>query len=140
MDLILKKDNSAFGMELHNERGAHVHVNASPEIGGEAKGFRPMELLAGSLSACSSIDVLNILYKQKLKPSFFEVHTIAKRRDGEVPAIFENIHLEFRVSDDIPEDKVARAIQLSVEKYCSVSKILAPTCQITTKIKIIPVL
>lgn len=59
-------------MELHNERGANVHLNASPEIGGEAKGFRPMELLAGSLSACSSIDVLNILYKQKLKPSFLK--------------------------------------------------------------------
>lgn len=135
MELKLKKTDGIFGMELENEIGSTIELNAVPKIGGELKGFRPMELLAGSLSACSSIDVLNILNKQKILPKKFEVDTKAIRKESETPAIFEHIHLIFKVSEEVPEEKFKRAIELSIEKYCSVSKILEPTCKITWEIK-----
>jgi putative redox protein len=92
-----------------------------------------MELLAGSLAGCSSIDILNILNKQKIRPHSFDVTINATRKD-EVPAIFERIHLEFFVSEEVPREKLVRAIELSMEKYCSVTKILEPTCIITYSI------
>lgn len=137
MKLKLKKTEGIFGMELENEIGSKVELNATPNIGGELKGFRPMELLAGSLSSCSSIDVLNILNKQKIQPKKFEVDTDAQRRENETPSTFEHIHLVFKVSDEVHEDKFKRAIELSIEKYCSVSKILEPTCEITWEVKIV---
>jgi putative redox protein len=133
MHLSLKRTSGIFGLTLKNSLGEEIQLNASPSIGGEEKDFRPMELVAGALAGCSSIDILNILNKQRLQPAVFEVEIEAQRRD-EIPATFEHIHLVFTVSDDVPQDKVERAIQLSMEKYCSVTKILEPTCKITTEL------
>jgi putative redox protein len=130
MELHLKKTGDIFDLELANSREHVVKINASPDIGGKDEGFRPMELVAGSLAGCSSIDILQILNKQKISPASFEVKVNATRKD-EVPAIFERIHLEFFVSEEVPRDKLLRAISLSMEKYCSVTKILEPTCIIT---------
>jgi putative redox protein len=94
-----------------------------------------MELLAGSLAGCSSIDVLNILQKQKLFPKAFEVKIKATRREDVIPATFETIHLIFQVSSEIPIFKVEKAASLSVEKYCSVSKILEPTCKVSWEVE-----
>lgn len=137
MKLHLKKTDGIFGMILNNETGAEVELNATPAIGGELKGFRPMELLAGSLPACSTIDVLNILNKQKIQPKIFEVETEATRRESETAATFEHIHLIFKCSDEVPREKVERAIKLSKDKYCSVSKILEPTCEISWELHMI---
>jgi putative redox protein len=135
MKLHLEKTDGLFGMQLQNEIGSTVELNATPAIGGELKGFRPMELLAGSLSACTTIDVLNILNKQKIQPKKLEVITEAKRRENQVPSTFESIHLIFKCSDEVPQEKLERAITLSKEKYCSVSKILEPTCTITWELQ-----
>lgn len=129
MKLSLSRTSGLFGLTLTNSLGEQIQLNAAPAIGGEEKDFRPMELVAGALAGCSSIDVLNILNKQRLNPNVFEVSIEAERRD-EIPATFKRIHLEFRVSNDVPQDKLERAIQLSMEKYCSVTKILEPTCDI----------
>lgn len=130
MELHLRKTGGIFDFELKNAREQVVKLNASPDIGGKDEGFRPMELVAGSLAGCSSIDVLHILNKQRIQPESFEVIINATRRD-EIPSIFSRIHLEFIVSDEVPRDKLIRAIELSMDKYCSVTKILEPTCIIT---------
>lgn len=130
MELELRKTGGIFDLALTNNRAEVVHLNASPDLGGKDEGYRPMELVAGSLAGCSSIDILNILNKQKIQPVSFEVKINASRRD-EIPAIFERIHLEFFVSAEVPRDRLLRAIELSMNKYCSVTKILEPTCIIT---------
>lgn len=135
MELFLAKTEGIFGMELKNDQGETVALNASPEIGGEPTGFRPMQLLAGSLAGCSSIDILNILKKQRLFPEKFEVNIKATRRENEVSATFATIHLVFQVSQEIDKEKVEKAAALSIEKYCSVSKILAPTCTISWEVQ-----
>ncbi len=135
MQLKLKKTSGIFGMELENERGLTIKMDANTDLGGENKGYRPMELLAGSLAGCSSIDVLHILNKQKIQPESFEVETIATRVENEIPAVFKSIKLIFATSAEVPLEKLARAAALSVEKYCSVSKMLAPTCDISFEVK-----
>lgn len=135
MELKLKKTAGLFGMELENERGLTIKLDASTDLGGNNDGYRPMELLAGSLAGCSSIDVLHILNKQKIQPKTFEVTTIATRVENQIPAVFKSIKLIFSTSSEVPLEKLERAAALSVEKYCSVSKMLAPTCEISYEIK-----
>jgi putative redox protein len=135
MELLLQRKQGDFGFEVHNRTGNSIRFDASDDIGGQGFGVRPMEALASSLAACASIDVLLILKKQKKEPKNFEVKIEAIRKNG-VPSIFESIHLEFLV-ESTEKEKLNRAIELSLEKYCSVAKILAPTCTITFSLELI---
>ena len=123
-------------MEASNETGNAIQMDGSPKIGGQNLGARPMEVLLMSLAGCSSIDVLSILKKMKQDVTGYDVEVTAERRD-EVPSIFTKIHIKFIVKgNDLDEAKVNRAAQLSAEKYCSVSKILEPTAEITWNVEI----
>lgn len=131
MNLALKLAESPFVLELQNEDGLITTLDASPSIGGKQKGLRPMELLAGSLAGCMSIDILLILQKQRLNVTHYQVKLEAHRKDA-VPSPFETIHLIFEVNTEVPLDKLENAIKLSHEKYCSVSASLDHSIQITT--------
>ena len=119
MKLHVKRIESPFVFEVSNEKGAKVIIDASPEIGGKNKGLTPMQLLAGSLAGCMSIDVISILNKQKIEPSYFAIEIQATKKEGQ-PSPFENIKLIFKVNKEVPHDKLEKAIILSKEKYCSV--------------------
>ena len=71
-------------------------MDASESIGGENLGMRPMEVLASSLAGCSSIDILNILYKQKQNVEDYSVELEGKRSD-ELPGVFTDIHLKIKL-------------------------------------------
>lgn len=135
MQLIMKRVNKAFHFQTENESGQTLDMDASPEIGGENAGLRPMQVLASSLAGCSSIDILNILYKQKQEVEDFTVNIEAKRADG-IPAIFTNIHLKIYIKGEVDLAKAERAAQLSFEKYCSVSKMLEGNCEITYEVSV----
>ncbi len=91
----------------------------------------PMEMILLGLIGCAGIDVKFILGKSKKTINKLEISAKAKRRD-EHPRIFTDIHLHFIVAaDDVDEKAVARAVQLSAEKYCSVSAMLSNTVNIT---------
>ena len=134
MELLLQRKQGQFGFEVLNETNNSIRFDAAKEIGGEGFGVRPMEALASSLAACASIDVLLILKKQKIEPKNFEVKIEAKRKSG-IPAVFESIQLAFLV-ESTESEKVNRAIQLSLDKYCSVAKILEPTCVIAHSLEL----
>ena len=119
MKLHVKRIESPFVFEVSNEKGAKVIIDASPEIGGKNKGLTPMQLLAGSLAGCMSIDVISILNKQKIEPNYFAIEIQATKKEGQ-PSPFENIKLIFIVNKEVPHDKLEKAIILSKEKYCSV--------------------
>jgi len=119
MKLHVKRIESPFVFEVSNEKGAKVIIDASPEIGGKNKGLTPMQHLAGSLAGCMSIDVISILNKQKIEPSYFAIEIQATKKEGQ-PSPFENIKLIFKVNKEVPHDKLEKAIILSKEKYCSV--------------------
>ncbi len=133
MEINLKRINDVCLLEASNEHNNTVIMDGSPDIGGQNMGMRPMQLLLTSLAGCSSMDVLSILQKKRQEISDFQVKITGEREKDVVPALFRKIHLHFMVSGpDISPEKVARAIQLSLEKYCSVAKTLEPTAQITS--------
>ena len=104
--------------------GHAVVIDGAPEGGGRNMGMRPMELVALGVASCSSYDVVTILRKARQKISRCEARISAERADS-VPAVFESIHLHFRIAgENLSEAQVARAIELSAEKYCSASIML----------------
>lgn len=101
-----------------------VHIDGSPEIGGEGLGSRPMELVLMALASCSSLDLVSILKKQKQEIVSFSVSVEAQRRET-IPHIFTSIHMIFSLSGQIDLAKAQKAAELAVKKYCSVHDMLA---------------
>ena len=120
-----------FKIDVISPRNDKFTIDASKDIGGGEDGFRPMELILAGLAGCSSFDVIHILKKGRANIEAFDVKVTAKRRD-EIPKVFTDIHVHFAVKGDFSEDKLKRAIDLSVEKYCSVSAMLEKAANITT--------
>lgn len=105
--------------------GHAIIVDGPPEKGGRNTGPRPMELLLMGLGSCSSFDVIGILQKSRQNVTDCHVEITSERADA-VPAIFTKIHLHFVVSGhNVKEVQVKRAVELSAEKYCSASIMLA---------------
>jgi putative redox protein len=100
------------------------------------KAIRPMELLLMGLASCSSVDIVKIVKKQKQTILDYRVEVNGKRHESLEPSLFEIITLKFILEGDISPLKVERAVNLSIEKYCSVAKILEETAQINYKIEL----
>ncbi len=136
MKLELNRREKPYVFELENENGTICKIDSSKDIGGKEKGLTPMELLAGALAACISIDILMILNKQSIELDNYSVSVDAKKKNS-VPSPFEEIHLVFTMNREIDLNKVQRAIQLSIDKYCSVKESLNPEIIITSEINVI---
>jgi putative redox protein len=130
MEINLVRKNDKYNFEAQNPAGEIVNLDAKPEIGGEGKGFRPMEMLLVGLGGCSGIDVVNVLKKQKEPLDDIKINIKAERREDEIPAIFKGINIHFDLYGSLNPDKVERALALTFEKYCSVSKILEQSATI----------
>ena len=108
----------------HSGRGHRVDMDGAPDHGGRDLGFRPMELMLAGLGGCSAFDVVKILEKGRQAIDDCRVEISAERADR-VPAVFTSIHLHYKVvGDNLKAALVARAVSLSVEKYCSASMML----------------
>ena len=136
MKIELNRIEEPYVFQLKNETGAICTFDANAALGGKNKGLTPMQLLAGSLAGCMSIDIVLILQKQKINPKVYQIEIDAKRKEGP-PSPFEAIHLIFHIDNSVPLDKLERAILLSKEKYCSVSLSLNPAIKISHEIKIV---
>lgn len=132
MQINIKRVNQAVHLEARNEEGNLVAIDGSPAIGGEGLGMRPMQLVLVALGTCSSMDVLSILKKQKQTPVSFEVEVTGEREEGQVPSVFTDIHVKFKITGPLDPNKIERAIELSIETYCSVSRMLEKTAKITS--------
>ncbi len=136
MKVTIKRLNQNYHLLATNEDGNEVQMDSSPDIGGEGKGIRPMQMLLAAVGGCSSIDVILILKKQKQEIENFEVEVEGDKVKVEDHSVFKNIILHFKIDGNVEREKAERAIQLSMEKYCSVSKILQPTANIAHKLTI----
>lgn len=134
MKISIKRINNDFKMEALNQEGDKLMMDASEEIGGQNCGFRPMQLLLAAVGGCSAIDIINILKKQKQIIEHFDVEVEGEREKIEDYSLFKTICLHFKVKGNVDYDRVEKAIQLSLNKYCSVSKTLEPTATITYKL------
>lgn len=133
----LERLDDAFNLRATNEQGNSVETDAAPAIGGGGKGMRPMEMLLSSLGACSSIDVIDILRKMRQPLNDIKVTLNGEREKDKTPSLFTDIHISFNLYGDLDVDKAQRAVDMSMEKYCSVAKILEKTAKITWETNIL---
>ena len=104
--------------------GHELTMDGPPEAGGLNAGARPMELMLMGLGGCAAFDVVHILRKGRAAVSRCEARVTAQRAESD-PKVFTDIHLHFTVAGEhLTARKVARAIELSAEKYCSASILL----------------
>ncbi|QMU61701.1 MAG: OsmC family protein [Gammaproteobacteria bacterium] len=111
--------------------GHTLTMDGPPEHGGQNIAARPMEMILVGLGGCSAFDVVEILEKSRQIVNDCQIEIDAERAD-EIPAVFTKIHMHFIIAgDELNEKHVKRAVELSVDKYCSVVKMMRPNVNIT---------
>lgn len=113
-----------FGFEAKDENGHSVRMDSSPESGGENFGVRPMQMLLMGLAGCSGIDVISILKKQRQQVVDYKMLVKGDREAGKEPSLWKDVDIEFHIYGPVDQDKAERAVELSVNKYCSVAATL----------------
>jgi putative redox protein len=130
MKVALERINQDYLFKVTNSNGHSVFLDNKSKKEGEVAGISPMELLLMGLAGCSSIDVVAILNKQKLNPTSLKMEVEGERNETEIPSLFNKINVKVIVDGKISPEKIRRAVQLSFDKYCSVSKTLEHTAEI----------
>lgn len=97
----------------------------------------PMELLLVALGACTASDVVTILEKKRQELESLEV-ICSGERAPEPPKVWSKLHILFRLRGKLEDSAVKQAIQLSEEKYCSVSATLKKSAELTWRYEILP--
>ena len=111
--------------EAESGSGHTVVIDGPRDHGGKNQGVRPMELMLLGVDGCASFDVIHILKKSRQNVTDCVTQVEAERVDA-VPAVFKSIHLHFVVTGTkLKENQVKRAVELSAEKYCSASIMMA---------------
>ncbi len=117
--------------------GHSFQMDGPPDYGGQDLGSRPMEVMLMGMGGCASFDVVHILRKRRLVVADCVTEIEAERADID-PKVFVKIHLHFKVSGEgLTEKAVGKAVELSAEKYCSASIMLAKTADVTHSFEII---
>lgn len=124
MRIELKQLDDAFHFEAISETGNIALMDAGENIGGSNKGVRPMQMLLMGLGGCSAIDIVMILKKQRQVISDFQITIDGEREEDKEPSLWKTIQIHFKLKGEIDKEKAERAVQLSMDKYCSVSKTL----------------
>lgn len=137
MKVTLQRLDDAFRFEAKNEQGNSLIFDVGPELGGKGKGVRPMQSLLMALGGCSAIDIIIILKKQKQEIIDFRIEIDGEREKGVEPSLWQDVHVIYHIDGKVDGEKAKRAVQLSMEKYCSVSKTLEIAgAKITSEIRI----
>lgn len=137
MKITIRKLQENQHFEAQNEQGGTIRIDGKSEIGGIEGGLSPMQLLLAGIGGCSAIDVVSILEKQRQDLRDLSVEVNGDKQKKETYSEFDSIHLHFTFSGNLDKQKVKRAIDLSLGKYCSVSKALEKTSRIDYSFKIV---
>ncbi|WP_371323298.1 OsmC family protein [Dechloromonas sp. ZY10] len=139
MECTVRWMGSDAGMSFVAETGSGhmLAMDGAPEAGGRNLAPRPMEMLLAGTGGCSAFDVVLILKKGRHQVTGCDVSLKAERADSD-PKVFTRIHLHYRVKGrQLKAEAVARAIELSKDKYCSASIMLGETAAISYDFEII---
>lgn len=119
--------------ESNNPSGHNLRIDAGPENGGEGSGLRPKALMLSGLAGCSGLDVASLIKKMKLEVDDFTIETIANLTD-EHPKYYDSVVIEYHFyGSNLKEDKLQKAVDLSVEKYCGVMEMFRRFAQLEIK-------
>jgi putative redox protein len=127
-------DNMSFETEVD---GHTFTIDAKPEVGGMDRGPRPKPLMLAALGGCTAMDVISILKKMRV-----EIKSLNVIVEGELtedhPKRFQKMHVIYEVEgEDLPLDKIKKAVSLSEEKYCGVSAVYRKAIELTSEIRLI---
>ncbi|TMH11323.1 MAG: OsmC family protein [Betaproteobacteria bacterium] len=129
---------SGMGFVAETGSGHVLMMDGAPDGGGRNLAPRPMETVLAGTAGCTAYDVVLILKRGRHDVSGCQVKVTSERASAD-PKVFTRIHMHFTVSGKALSDAaVARAIQMSHEKYCSASIMLAKTADITTSFDVVP--
>jgi len=120
----LERVHGDYGFRGRDAAGHEILFDSSAEHGGDNFGIRPMQSLLFALGACSGIDIVSILKKQKQDFSSFKIRIEGQREDARPVSLWKTIDIVFEFSGEVDEEKAKKACALSVEKYCSVAETL----------------
>jgi putative redox protein len=131
MTITINKLDEKQHFEASNETGGKIRLDGSNSIGDLEGGLSPMQLLLAGIGGCSAIDIIGILEKQRQNLEDLEILVDGDRQDVDTYSEYKTIHLQFNFKGDLDPKKVERAIDLSIDKYCSVSKALEKGSEIS---------
>ncbi|AWL08991.1 OsmC family protein [Aquirufa nivalisilvae] len=133
MEVVLNRVDQDFHFEARGSSAVPVHIDAAEGIGGHNAGARPMELLLMGLGGCTAIDVILILKKQRQVVDDFQIRVSGTREkiEGTEKTPFRTINIQFELKGEIDGGKALKAIQMSMDKYCSATAQLEPSSVIT---------
>lgn len=114
-----------------------VPMDTTADFGGSGSATKPLELLLIGLGGCTGMDVVSLLRKMRVGFSGVTMNITAERGE-EHPNVYTQIAIEYVITGTgVDEDKVKQAIDLSQEKYCSVSAMLRKSCPVTWTYRIV---
>ena len=132
--IVTWQSNMAFEASIN---GHQIIMDTDSSGGGQNLGPRPKILLLAGLGGCTGMDVVSMLAKMKIVPEKFWMEISAEITD-EHPKVFNQIKLVYCfIGNDLPMDKLEKAVNLSNEKYCGVSAMLSKTAHMQIEIKIV---
>ena len=133
MEVVLNRLDQDFHFEAKGSSPIPVHIDAAEGIGGHNAGARPMELLLMGLGGCTAIDVILILKKQRQVVEDFQIRVSGDREkiEGTEKTPFRQLNIQFELKGQIDGNKAFKAIQMSMDKYCSATAQLEPSSTIT---------
>ena len=139
MQVELIRIDDAFHFEAQGMSGVPVQIDAAEDIGGHNAGSRPMELLLMGLGGCTAIDVLLIMKKQRQIVEDLQISVSGEREkvEGTQMTPFRKINIHFKFKGNIQEDKAQKAIEMSMEKYCSATAQFSSSAEITSSFEVL---
>ncbi|MGB4960818.1 MAG: OsmC family protein [Saprospiraceae bacterium] len=130
MKIFLESTHGDLNFKGTNERGQTMQFSGNKEA------VSPMESVLMAAAACSSIDVETLLKKMRQDVVSIRVEVEGTRVDA-VPAVFSKIHLHYIIKGDVKIDKAKKAVDMSIEQYCSVSLMLAKAVEVTHSYEVV---
>ena len=126
------KENMQF--ETDNPSGHKVLIDTSEENGGNNSGLGPKAMMLSALAGCSGLDVVSLLKKMRVDIDDFKMITTGELTE-EHPKYYHSVTLEYHFyGTDLKEDKITKAVDLSVEKYCGVMEMFRKFADVKTSI------
>jgi len=130
MKMLLKSTGSEHDYMGYNEKGHGIRIN------GDGEGVSPMQTVLLAIAACSAVDVEIFLKKMRQNLVKLEVEIEGKRREEPIPKVFTDIHVHYILYGNLKEKSVKKAVDMAIEKYCSVSLMLQKSVHFTHDFRI----
>ena len=112
----------------------NLMIDAAEEVGGQGKGLRPKALMLTSLAGCTAMDIASLLKKMRAEVEDFKIEVEANLTD-EHPRFYDKVHVIYKFyGSDFKKDKIKKAVNLSVERYCGVMEMFRGFAKISTEI------